>query len=147
MCPTGATQVYHVSLVLTSVSDWTANLQLRPLCYDGTSFPVSLTCLLFLSPAPSLPFRPEPTPHATLSRVKWISTSSLLQSKRQGTRPLWGMATRGQCCGLWWSWLILGEVTRPVITTLLSSKRRIVSCFFKFYLIQSLWRFEAWKLA
>ncbi|TWW64194.1 Guanine nucleotide exchange factor DBS DBL's big sister MCF2-transforming sequence-like protein [Takifugu flavidus] len=26
----------------------------------------------------------EPTPHITLSRVKWMSTSSLLQSKRQG---------------------------------------------------------------
>lgn len=35
-----------------------------------------------------------------------MSTSSLLQSKGKGREPLWGLATL--CCGLWWSWLILG---------------------------------------
>lgn len=32
----------------------------------------------------SSPKHKEPAPHVTLSRVKWMSTSSLLQSKRQG---------------------------------------------------------------
>lgn len=70
---------------------------------DYTSSPaVWLICWLFLSPPPCL----EPAPHVSLSRVKWMSTSSLLQSKRRGTEMLWGSATVGVCCGVWWSWLI-----------------------------------------
>ncbi len=90
-------------------SDWPAN-QLSAAGLVGC-----LTDSLAVSP------RLEPDPHVTLSRVKWMSTSSLLQSKRRGTEPLWGSATVGVCCGLWWSWLILLEVKwsrRPLFLAL-----------------------------
>lgn len=75
--------------------------------------------------------RLEPAPHVTLSRVKWMSTSSLLQSKRRGTEPHWGSATCG-CLPwffffLWCSWLIVLEVKCSRTSTFLFIKPCIES--------------------
>lgn len=48
---------------------------------------------------------PGQTPHITLSRAKWLSTSSLLQAKRRGsvTTCLGGTP----CCTVWLAWTLL----------------------------------------
>lgn len=82
-----------VSCLIIDVYEWMTRINecmCVPPGQSKESFCWLTTCLhVCLSDPLAVSLSPEQTLHVSLSRVKWMSTSSLVQGKRRGTESLW----------------------------------------------------------
>lgn len=105
-------QPKHLSRCFTNSFFW-------PAWKQNTPKPSSLKCNTISSPplaschwlAGSFFPLSEPASRSTLSRVKWMSTSNLLQSKRRGNTAAWKLAVRSHCGGFCCFSASYGEVS------------------------------------